>query len=128
MLIVDYNMLAEGREGWKTTYSRLLAYKDSLMDIKKAISLLGNNAWSSLNWDAHISNIEQLVTQSASLFYALDTICSLYQSCEDHLLELSEDAIVEYSHLPATFVELNEAASILEEFAFSLDEEGNHGI
>lgn len=123
MLQVNGDVLNEAREDWNRVCSRLLICKETVDEVKCIFSQPGKNAWSNLDWDAYISRIERQIEQCASLAYALETICNLYLSCENHVVEFSEDAIMTFSQLPISFVDLIDATAILQEFSFSLNEE-----
>ena len=120
---VSGDALNEAREGWNKACSKLLICRERVAEVRRSMSLSEYDVWSAFDWDTCISRIDQDIKQCASLAYALDTISNLYLSCESHIVELSEDTIVEFSQFPPSFVDLHDTAAILQEFAFGLTEE-----
>ena len=124
MISVNTNHLYSGYEELKSVCGSLWNIASDMQEIRKCVSEVSGMADAVALLHQPNNELCTYVDQCRWLCQSLDTICQLYQSCENRILDYGESAIIHYSYQPTAFLDLSAATEILGEFSF-VEERGD---
>lgn len=119
MISINPDRLYAGYGELKSVYGSLCTLSSTVLEIRNRLSNTSGMTSSIDLLNRANSNIGDYIEQCRRLCQGMDTVCQLYVSCENRVLDSGENAIIHYSQPSTTFVDLSATVDILHEFSFT---------
>lgn len=121
LIATNPERLALSGDELRATYSSLISNEQAIATIKSQLSAVSGMDKICHSLNMVIDAIEAQAEHCQKLYQGLDTICQLYASCENRIIDRCENALVCYEQPPADFVDLVPTAALLKELSFQID-------